>query len=102
MLHPLLVGSAPLLWRYSRRREHRRACIQLVRHQRASDEPVAANCRFAPTAQVVLSLSQRAHYRLSWQERLARNARTETAGQLTLKLFGLPKGFASWLGLTGA
>lgn len=49
-----------------------------------------------------VSCVQQAHYRLSWQERLARDARTETAGQLTLKLFGLPEGFASWLGLTGA
>jgi len=35
------------------------------------------------------------------QERLARNARAATAGQLTLKLFGIPEGFATWLGLTG-
>jgi hypothetical protein len=34
LLHPLQVGPAPVLWRYSRRREHRRACMQLVRHQR--------------------------------------------------------------------
>jgi hypothetical protein len=34
LLHPLQVGSAPLLWHDWSRREHRRACIQLVRHQR--------------------------------------------------------------------
>src|SRR5438270_565312 len=34
LLHPLVVGSAPLLWRDWSRRAHRRACLQLVRHQR--------------------------------------------------------------------
>ena len=29
LLHPLPVGAVPLLWRYSRRRVHRRACLQL-------------------------------------------------------------------------
>ncbi len=46
-----------------------------------------------------LSRAQRAHYRLSWQERLARNARTPGASQVTIKLFGLPRAFATWLGL---
>src|SRR5215472_10653509 len=34
LLHPLQVGSAPLLWRDWSRRAYRRACMQLVRHQR--------------------------------------------------------------------
>jgi hypothetical protein len=34
LLHPLYVGPAPLLWRDWNRREHRRACLQLVRSQR--------------------------------------------------------------------
>src|SRR5712691_4683488 len=33
LLHPLVVGNEPLLWRDWSRREHRRACLQLVRHQ---------------------------------------------------------------------
>ena len=46
----------------------------------------------------VLTRSQRAHYRLSWRERLARNARANTADQLTFQLFGIPESFACWLG----
>src|SRR5579859_3016003 len=34
LLHPLAVGSAPLLWRDWSRRLHRRACKQLLRSQR--------------------------------------------------------------------
>jgi len=33
LLHPLAVGSAPLLWRDWSRRSYRRACRQLLRHQ---------------------------------------------------------------------
>jgi len=34
LLHPLLVGAAPPLWREWSRRLYRRACIGLLRHQR--------------------------------------------------------------------
>jgi hypothetical protein len=47
-----------------------------------------------------LSREQRAHYRLSWGERLARNACSRTAGRVTIKLFGIPQAFAAWIGLT--
>ncbi len=99
LLHPLRVGSAPLLWRDWSRREHRRACLQLVRHQRIEVNlslPAAAS---PGSADVILSRAQRAHSRLSWAERLARNARPPTAGHVTIKLFGVPEGFASLLGL---
>jgi hypothetical protein len=99
LLHPLQVGSAPLLWRDWSRREHRRACLQLVRHQRIEvslSPPAAAPPR---TAEGILSRAQRAHYRLSFQARLARNARVLTAGQVTIRLFGIPESFATSLGL---
>ncbi len=102
LLHPLQVGSAPLLWHYSRRRVHRRVCQQLVRHQRLEmslSPPPAAS---AGKAEVILSRSQRAHYHLCWQARLARNARLSTAGQVRIRLFGVPEGFAISLGLATA
>jgi hypothetical protein len=102
LLHPLQVGSAPLLWRDWSRRAHRRACMQLVRHQRIElslPPPAAASPR---KAEVILSRAQRAHYRLSWEERLVRNARAPTAGQVTIKLFGIPENFAASLGLATA
>jgi hypothetical protein len=102
LLHPLRVGPAPLLWRDWSRREHRRACMQLVRHQRievSMPPPAAASPR---TADVILSRAQRAHARLSWAERFARNERPSTAGQVTMKLFGIPERFAASLGLATA
>ena len=98
LLHPLRAGPAPLLWRDWSRRAHRRACMQLVRHQRIEVSllpPVAAS---PPKADVILSRAQRAHARLSWAERLARNARPPTADQITIKLFGIPASFAVSLG----
>jgi hypothetical protein len=101
LLHPLRVGPAPLLWRDWSRREHRRASIQLVRHQRIelNLSPPAAS---PDKVDVILSRAQRAHSRLSWQERLARNARPPTAGHVTIKLFGIPAPFAALLGLATA
>jgi hypothetical protein len=102
LLHPLVVGNEPLLWRDWSRREHRRACLQLVRHQRIEvslPPPATASPR---TADVILSRAQRAHSRLSWAVRLARNVRSEASGQVTIKLFGIPEDVAESIGLKQA
>ncbi len=100
LLHPLVVGSEPLLWRDWSRRYYRRACIQLVRHQCVKVEvepPISASLAVKPAT---LSRAQRAHSRLSWEDRLARNARLPTANRVTITLFGIPAAFAAFLGLT--
>jgi hypothetical protein len=99
LLHPQRVGSTPLLWRDWSRRAHRRACLQLVRHQRLAVNLSPSAAAPPRTAHVILSRAQRAHSRLSWAVRLARNARSPTAGRVMIKLFGVPEGFASLLGL---
>ena len=100
LLHPLAVGPTPLLWRDWSRREHRRACQHLVRDQRVEVNlsPSAAS-RPIPT-NVILSRTQRAHTRLSWEARLARNARSMTGGQIIINLFGVSDDFAELIGLT--
>jgi hypothetical protein len=102
LLHPLPVGSGPLLWRDWSRRAHRRACIQLVRHQRLEVNLSPPAATSPPIADVIPSRAQRARYRLRWQERLARNARVSTTGQVTIRLFGVPESFATSLGLATA
>jgi hypothetical protein len=99
LLHPLVVGDAPLLWRDWSRRQYRRACQQFVRHQRIEVSLVSPAAASPDTAQVILSRAQRAHTRLSWAERLARNGRLPTANQVTIKVFGVPEAFATSLGL---
>jgi hypothetical protein len=102
LLHPLPVGSAPLLWRDWSRREHRRACMQLVRLQRIEVSLLPPAAASPGTANVILSRAKRAHTRLFWAERLARNVRVPTANQVTIKLFGVPGAFATSLGLAKA
>ena len=99
LLHPLVVGSAPLLWRDWSRRLHRRVCMQLLRHQRVDVQMDQALANRPDVSPAPWSRAQRAHYRLSWQERLTRNARTSTSGQVTVRLFGVPENVATSLGL---
>jgi len=101
LLHPLVVGGEPLLWRDWSRRFHRRVCMQLrCQHLEVQMESgSSANLTRPP---VPLSRAQRAHYRLNWQDRFARNARGPTASRVTIKLFGVPESFATSLGLTTA
>jgi hypothetical protein len=100
LLHPLAVGSQPIFWRDWSRRSHRRACMQLVRDQCVAVEIEPPTTALPIVTPAPLSREQRAHYRLSWGERLARNACSRTAGRVTIKLFGIPQAFAAWIGLT--
>src|SRR5215472_14227586 len=97
LLHPRQGGSAPLLWRDWPRRAQRGACMQLLRHQRVQvDLP---SLPIPETSPPILSRAQRAHYRLSWAERLVRNARAPTAHVPIFTLYGIPDHFAAFLGL---
>lgn len=66
LLHPLIVGSEPIRWCDWSRRSHRRACIQLVRHQCVQVEVEPPTSASPTVKSVPLSRAQRAHYRLSW------------------------------------
>ena len=87
------------------RRDHRRACMYLLRHQRVEVQVEAGNGRDAATLPVTpapVSRAERAHSRLTWAQRLARNARPETSGRVTIRLFGVPQRFATTLGWAAA
>jgi hypothetical protein len=96
---PPLPAARPILWGDWERRSHRRALMKLLRHQRvdlglADPSPPNQLSLARP-----LSRTQRAHWRLSWAQRLARNARTSAAPPISIMLFGLPKAFAEAIGL---
>ena len=98
-LPPPLPAPHPLIWGDWPRCFHRRAVMKLLRHQRVD---VALSETAPPTQSPpvrFLSRAERAHYRLSWAERLARNARPKTAPDVSIKLFGIPDTFATSLGL---
>lgn len=101
LLHPLSVGSASLLWRDWSRRHQRRACLHL-HHQRLDIQMEPTHSPSPPISPLTISRAQRAHSRLSWDERLARNARTDRAEHISLTLFGIPDRLAVFLGLATA
>jgi hypothetical protein len=63
-------------------------------------EPVLLRTSASPPP--TISRAERAHFRFSWDERLARHARTEASERITLTLFGLPDRLAIFLGLAAA
>ena len=102
LLHPLGIGEAPVLWKDWSRRQYRRAAMQLSRSQRAEVQVEQVSQADPAASPSILSREQRAHYRLSWEERLARNARPPGASRVRIKLFGIPEVFAASLGLVTA
>src|SRR6266568_7793804 len=93
LLPPPLPPSAPLLWRDWPRRSLRRPWLQLIRRETVtfSWEPFPPpRLPELPVEQgeIVSSREQRAHYRLSWSQRLDRNARPADAPRLSVLLHG--------------
>ncbi len=99
LFHPLTIGSEPIRWYDWPRCLHRRAYMHLMRHQRVEVQlgpPAKPPLASSPP---MLSRATRAHDRLDWQERFARNERAREAPQISITLFGVPEDFAALLGL---
>jgi hypothetical protein len=99
VLPPPLPASHPIVWGDWQRCFHRRQVVKLLRHQRVEVElaEMASPTQSPPIR--LISRAERAHYRLSWEQRLARNARRSAAPEVSIKLFGIPDAFATALGL---
>jgi hypothetical protein len=97
---PALPSSAPLLWRDWPRSSLRRHWLQLIRRETVTLSWEPASLVQAPLedGETLLTREQRAHYRLSWQERLACNARPPDAPRLCVLLHGLPSRFFETFG----
>jgi hypothetical protein len=96
---PVAVGKEPLLWRDWERRAGRRAWMGWLRSQQVTmshlPTPPPAQSRGSPT----LSRAQRAHRRLSWAERLSRNAARAQSPQMRIQLCGISAALAHAVGL---
>jgi len=97
---PTLPPSAPLLWRDWPRRHLRRHWLQLIRRETVilSWEPAHVEKPPPENGTTLLTRSERAHYRLSWSQRLARNARPADAPRLCVLFHGLPVHFFETFG----
>jgi len=89
-----------VFWRDWPRCGIRRTWIKVVRSQticlESSSQLLPSRAK-AP-AEKILIRAERAHWRLSWQQRLARNARPSDAPRLVVTLHGLSAAFASSFG----
>ncbi len=94
------LASSPVLWRDWPRCGIRRTWLKLVRSQTIcleSSSLLSSSLAQTP-AEKILTRAERAHWRLSWNQRLARNARPADAPRLIVTLHGLPATFASSFG----
>jgi hypothetical protein len=94
---PCPSASHPLLWGDWSRCQPRRAWIRWLRcHLVTVNAPAVS---LPPSTPSLLSRAERAHWRLNWQRRFARNARPFTAPPVEMIVYGLSTVFAQALGL---
>jgi len=96
----LAPPTQPILWRDWSGRQTRRAFIRLLHTQTVTIRLTPGSCgQEDPPDPVPLTREQRAHWRLSWAQRLSHNARSPRSPRVHLQLFGIPTDFAHALGL---
>lgn len=87
----------PILWGDWSRSQPRRAWIGWQRsHLVTVEAPSVSPPVSTPSP---LSRAERAHWRMTWQQRLARNARPPSAPPVEITVYGLSAAFAQALGL---
>jgi hypothetical protein len=104
-----LPGSAPevpceLVWCDTGGRKLRRTWLVGLRRQQVNVQehvppPTQSSSQPTPASSPLLTRAQRAHARLSWQDRLVRNARTSSSLQFHITLFGVAPQVAAYLNL---
>ncbi len=101
---PEPLPRAPVVWKDWPRCRIRRVWLKVVRSETVcltsgtTSVTTPAPSPITTSTEEVLSRSQRAHWRLSWGQRLARNRRPSDALPLTITLHGLPATFAQSFG----
>jgi hypothetical protein len=92
------LGSHPVLWGDWSRSHPRRDWRDWQRSHLVTVEvaPVPPPCSSSPST---FSRAERAHWRMTWQQRLARNRRPPSAPPIEIPLSGISTAFAQALGL---
>jgi len=89
---------APVLWKDWPRCHIRRAWLKIIRSETVRRESSATPAPVTTATEEVSTRAQRAHWRLSWDQWLARNARPPDASRLSVTLHGLSAPFARSFG----
>jgi hypothetical protein len=95
---PLPPPTLPVLWCDWPRCRIRRNWLKVIRSETMRVSVGASPTLIPPTREHVITRTERAHWRLTWHQRFARNARPSTAEAVTLTLHGLPATFARFYG----
>jgi hypothetical protein len=92
---------APVLWGDWPRSQLRRSFVRLLRTQTVelTVHTLHPEEGLRASGDTVHTRAERAHWRLSWQQRLACNARPASAPLLTVTIHGLPAAFARYIGV---
>jgi hypothetical protein len=100
---PRPPATHPILWGDWSRRRSRQAFIRLLRTQTVT-VTVRPNTHapFDPPPPVPLTRAQRAHWRMSWAQRIAHNATSPLEHHVQIHIFGIPTAFAVSVGLAAA
>jgi hypothetical protein len=100
---PQPPATHPILWGDWSRCQTRRDFISLLRTQTVTITvtPGVSPSEDAPDP-LPLTRQQRAHWRMSWAQRLARNAAKPSRPGVQIHLFGIPTPFATSVGLAAA
>jgi hypothetical protein len=102
-LPPPEPATHPILWGDWSRCQTRRALSRLLRTQTATITlTAAASLPEHASDPVPLTRKLRAHWRMSWAERLWRNAAKPSMPAVSIHLFGIPSSFSASLGLAAA
>jgi hypothetical protein len=99
---PLPAPTQPLLWGDWSRCRTRRDLVRLLRTQTVTITAAAGVFSASQDRSVPLTRAERAHWRLSWTQRLSRNASKPTHPMVSIRLFGIPTAFATSVGLAVA
>jgi hypothetical protein len=95
---PPALPLAAVLWKDWPRCGIRRTWLKLIRSETVALRTGAPAAPVPTPPPAIYTRTQRAHWRLSWAQRLARNARSPDASALTVTLHGLPAPFAQSFG----
>ena len=95
---PARLAVGPLLWRDRPRCQTRRRWMTWLRGQRIEIR-LTPLLSAPPSAPVWFTRAERAHWRRSWSQRLACNAASSLSPSVHITVFGIPAGFAQFLGL---
>ncbi len=101
---PAQEAPSEVVWCDTGGRKLRRTWFTGLRRQQVNVQeqipaPIQPTLPSSPTSPPLLSRAERAHARLSWPERLVRNARTSSSAHFHITLFGVAPQVAAYLNL---